>query len=164
MNIDVARRYFKGTKIQKSDLQFISFCKNLTDSVGYIRVNVCFKNHIFYDLHLYLTTLDREPIVGREWIHEFCKIDKNLRDSMKSIMCDIYKIDVIPKDVSDRVNSLISKYISNTGDELSAIKNFKAKLHVKCGAKPIFIKARQVPFSIMPLVEKELDFLVANGI
>ena len=66
MNIEAARRFFKGTKIRKSDLQFISFCKNAIDSVGYICVNVVYKNYNFENLHLYLTSVDREPIIGRE--------------------------------------------------------------------------------------------------
>ena len=164
MNIEAARRFFKGTKIRKSDLQFISFCKNAIDSVGYICVNVVYKNYNFENLHLYLTSVDREPIVGSEWIHEFCKVDLKLRETMESIKCVINKITVVPKDTDEQVNRLISKYSNIVSDELSPIKNFEAKLHLKQGAKPIFIKARQVPFSVMPLVEAELDFLVANDI
>ncbi|XP_018395382.1 PREDICTED: uncharacterized protein K02A2.6-like [Cyphomyrmex costatus] len=47
---------------------------------------------------------------------------------------------------------------------LSAIKGLQAKLFLKSDASPVFIRARPVPFKLLPLVEKELDALEGAGI
>lgn len=40
----------------------------------------------------------------------------------------------------------------------------KATLHIKRNVKPVFCKARLVPFALQPAVEKELDRMLAEGI
>lgn len=47
---------------------------------------------------------------------------------------------------------------------LGAIQGPKAKLHLKEGATPKFHKARQVPYSLRPKVEAELEKLEKEGI
>ena len=44
------------------------------------------------------------------------------------------------------------------------MKKFKAKLHLKSGATPKFVKARPVPFALRPKVEASLEKLEQEGV
>ena len=44
------------------------------------------------------------------------------------------------------------------------MKNLRAELTSKKDAKPVFMKARQIPFSLKPLVEEEIKQLVSQGV
>ena len=46
-------------------------------------------------------------------------------------------------------------------DQLGCIEGVKAKLHVKAGAQPKFLRARNLPFALR---EKELKRLVESGV
>ncbi|BES87325.1 Hypothetical Protein NTJ_00130 [Nesidiocoris tenuis] len=48
--------------------------------------------------------------------------------------------------------------------KVGCIPNFKCSLKLRQNAKPVFIKARDVPFALRDQVEKELDELVADNI
>ena len=48
--------------------------------------------------------------------------------------------------------------------ERATIKHFRAKLHFKRNACPVFMKPRSVPFAIRQAIEKELKRLEAVGI
>jgi len=47
---------------------------------------------------------------------------------------------------------------------LGTMKQFKAKLHLKPHSLPKFIKARPVPFAVLPKVEVELGQLEKDGV
>lgn len=49
-------------------------------------------------------------------------------------------------------------------DELGSMKGITVKLHVKPGSKPVFMKARPVPYAIKPKVEADLDAMVKTGV
>ncbi|KAJ8356525.1 hypothetical protein SKAU_G00193190 [Synaphobranchus kaupii] len=44
------------------------------------------------------------------------------------------------------------------------MKEITVKLHVKPDSKPVFVKARPVPYAIRPKVEADMDALVKNGV
>ena len=49
-------------------------------------------------------------------------------------------------------------------DELGLMTEYKAKLAVKPGVKPIFVRPRSVPFALREPVERELERLEAAGV
>ena len=49
-------------------------------------------------------------------------------------------------------------------DELGLMTEYKAKLAVKPGAKPIFVRPHSVPFALREPVERELERLEAAGV
>ena len=49
-------------------------------------------------------------------------------------------------------------------DELGSMKDIILKLHVKADSKPVFMKARPVPYAIRTKVEADVDALVKNGV
>ena len=47
---------------------------------------------------------------------------------------------------------------------VGTVKSIKAALHIKENVKPVFCKARQVPFALRPAVERELARMQSEGI
>ena len=65
---------------------------------------------------------------------------------------------------ADIVDDLKTKYADIFRQELGTAKGIKATLHIKENIKPVFCKARQVPFALRPAVEKELARMQSEGI
>ena len=55
------------------------------------------------------------------------------------------------------LESLLKRYEGVFKDELGTLKGIEAKLHVDPQAKPLFYKARTVPFALREKVEQELE-------
>ena len=55
-------------------------------------------------------------------------------------------------------------YWKNTSTQGASIKGFKGSLKLKEGVKPVFMKDRPVPYSLVEKVEKEYDRLVESDI
>jgi len=76
----------------------------------------------------------------------------------------IESIRSIEKTPQTQTNALLQKYSSIMDPVTSKIRNVQANLTLKENAKPIFCKARPVPFHLRPMIEKELQRLESEGI
>nr|XP_033477362.1 uncharacterized protein K02A2.6 [Epinephelus lanceolatus] len=65
---------------------------------------------------------------------------------------------------STQLQVILEKHEEVFREELGSMKNITVKLHVKPGSKPVFLKARPVPYAIRPKVEADLDAMVKNGV
>ena len=160
MSEDDARRYFKNFRLRKTNLNLISYCKNKINVLGYINVKVKYANNTYY-LNLYLTNIERMPILGREWLIKFFldNLNTNFFAPILQIADNVDNFD--PKVELDR---LLNKYSNINKPDLSKINDITVNLKLKENAKPIFIKARIPPFKLIPLVEKELNALEREGL
>ena len=64
----------------------------------------------------------------------------------------------------DIIKELQGKYAGIFKQELGTVKGTKATLHLRKNVKPVFCKARSVPFALWPAVEKELERMQLEGI
>ena len=62
------------------------------------------------------------------------------------------------------MEALLGKYPEVFKEGLGLMNTFEATLNLKAGSIPKFCKARPVPFSLKPAIEKELDRLEGAGI
>lgn len=62
------------------------------------------------------------------------------------------------------IEQMAIKYPKLLSDEIGCSKNIVVNLELKPDSKPIFFKARPVPFALKERIEQELDRLVALGI
>ena len=62
------------------------------------------------------------------------------------------------------MKELQSKYADMFKPELGTVKGTKATLHLRKNVKPVFCKARSVPFALRPAVERELERMQSEGI
>ena len=63
-----------------------------------------------------------------------------------------------------QVQLLKNTYKQTFADGLGTMKQFKARLHVKSDAKPVFRRPRAVPYAVRDVIEKELQRLEEEGI
>lgn len=63
-----------------------------------------------------------------------------------------------------RLRAIVDKYKNTRSFEFLPIKGVQARLLLKPDATPVFVRARPVPFKLLPLIEQELDKLESVGI
>ena len=105
-------------------------------------------------LPMLVVKADKEapPLFGRSWLQGI-KLDW---PAIFSQRVHVIKLDMIKE--------LQSKYADIFKPELGTVKGLKATLHLKNNVKPVFCKARSVPFALRPAVERELERMQSEGI
>ena len=98
------------------------------------------------ELSLVVAGNDGPCLLGRNWLHSI-RLDWN----------SLFHL------ADHRQNDLLVKYSSVFSEGLGTLKGYKAKLYVK-EDKPIFCKARPVPYALRSHVEAELERLVQHKI
>ena len=86
------------------------------------------------------------------------------QDWLEVIRLDWGRFNKVDVEVKGELESVLSKHSALFKDELGAIEGVKAKLYLKEGAKPIFCRARPVPFAIQEKVQAKIDCQVRQGI
>ena len=71
---------------------------------------------------------------------------------------------VVERDNDERIERLKERYAEIFKTELRTVKGVTAKLHLKDNVKPVFQKARPVPYALHPAVEKQLKKMEDEGI
>ena len=89
------------------------------------------------------------PLLGRAWMTKIRLDWKNLFSPSNGQF-------VVEQDDNERIESLTERYAEIFEPELGMVKGVAAKLHLKDNVKPVFQKARPVPYASRPAVEKEL--------
>ena len=93
-------------------------------------------------------------LIGRNWLQ---KIKLNWRNIFQLEEANTTNI------TTQRVEELVQKYEQVFQEGLGTFTGPKAKIHVAADAKPIYCKARPVPYSLKKKVEEELERLQAEG-
>ena len=113
-------------------------------------------------LKLYVVDDGDVPLFGRDylktffgerWAEKFTKLQKVNHDSE-----DIHQVkSSIATETQARLESLLTRYSQIFEEGIGKVTEQKATLVLKDNAKPVFCKARPVPYSIQPKIEEELD-------
>jgi len=148
------KRFFPKRSLEATKLQLVAFCKTSIEVVGVLPVSVVWRGGI-YKLNLYVSKIEREPLLGREWIRQLQLFQ--LTDSVDTIQST--------QDCTQaKVAKLLQHYKERLDSNSTKIRGLQASIVLKDNVKPVFIKARTVPFKLLPLVEQELQTLVKDGI
>lgn len=140
---------FPALVLQPTNLKLISYCGTELNIFGYTTVKIQY-NNTNYNLNIYVIEGNKQPLVGREWIQKLQLLHLNTYH--------------IKTDGKDKLEILCKKYSSVFDGSMSKITGLQAKLKLKPGSMPVFMKARRVPFKLLPLVDKEINRLVDAGI
>lgn len=104
---------------------------------------------------MYVSKIEREPLLGREWIRQLQLIQW---------VNSINTAQVTQDGTQVKVKKLIQSYRESLDPVSTKIRGLQASLTMKENVNPVFLKARTVPFKLLHLVEQELQTLVKDGV
>ena len=133
--------------------------KTEIETLGKIEVNVEFHGQTVR-APLHVVKGNYAPLFGRDWYALF-KIDYNkIFAEFVNQSENVAKIGAI----TESAKSCVQEFADIFSDVIGKLTNGVAKIRVKSDAKPIFLKARPVPFVLVDRVEHEIDRLVQLGV
>ncbi|XP_065087039.1 uncharacterized protein K02A2.6-like [Ochlerotatus camptorhynchus] len=110
---------------------------------------------------LYVVNSEKHPLLGREWLKEM-PVDWNNMFQGSSV------VNAIAATISPRrdaaLEEVLGKYPKVFEGSIGKISHVQANLPLKNGARPVFLKARKMPFNMLKAVEDELEKLDAEGV
>ena len=116
-------------------------------------------NVIYYDKHYSL------PVVVVNYSAKPTLLGKNWLRRIKLTWGEILSVsDENPINAEGKLSNLLSKYHELFTDSYEGMKGLEAHISMKSNVKPIFVKARPVPYALKVQVEKELDKLETHGV
>ncbi|XP_018342708.1 PREDICTED: uncharacterized protein LOC108748832 [Trachymyrmex septentrionalis] len=163
MEIHHAKMSFKNLKVHPAKLQLVTYCNTPIQVNGYATVSVKFENEM-YTLNLYLTSIKRTPLMGREWIRMFLTRQNASNLFTQNTVSQIRDEIVVNIDKDVFIKNLFTKYSNLTNKKLGKVTGMKGSLTLKPNAKKVFLKARPMPFKLIPRVDKEIENLINEGI
>ncbi|XP_054283452.1 uncharacterized protein K02A2.6-like [Macrosteles quadrilineatus] len=135
-------------KLFQTHVQLRTYTGKLIKPKGVVYVEFNFKDKAYFG-KLYVIGQNVEPIFGRDWLREINLKIGDIR-TIQENSCDLSKI--------------LTEFSDVFKKEIGCIPNEKVHLSLQEGCKPIFIKPRQVPYSLKGKVEDELNRLENAGI
>lgn len=139
-NTDLVLRYYTGETIKP-----IGFITPI------VNIGVMQKT-----LQLFIIKGGKTALLGRNWLYDFdIKITFSSKINVNSIQCvnNVFN-----------VNSFINRYVDVFSEGLGRYNGGCVKLHVKPDSKPVFLRARHLPFNIRDKVDAELQLMLKDGI
>ena len=106
-------------------------------------------------MNLYVVRCQGPALFGREWLKHI-KLDWSTLNFVQTTTVSL--------DTATKLKLLQERYSDIFQPGLGKLTNIQAKLVLKDGAQPKFVKARQVPYALKPKVEAELDALERDGV
>ncbi|XP_024893068.1 uncharacterized protein K02A2.6-like, partial [Temnothorax curvispinosus] len=147
-------KFFETITVEGKPLRFeVDSGAAVTIIVGVVPVMVSGRGTKI-KLNLYVSNIEREPLLGREWIQQ---LHIRLTDTVNTI-------NTSRSDTEYKITELLQQYRNKLDPHSTKIRGLQAKLTLKENAKPVFLKARTVPFKLLPLVDQELQALVSKGV
>ena len=127
---------------------------SMVEVLGEMQCNV-----IYYDKHYSL------PVVVVNYSAKPTLLGKNWLRRIKLTWGEILSVsDENSISAEGKLSNLLSKYHELFTDSYEGMKGVEAHISMKSNVKPIFVKARPVPYALKVQVEKELDKLETHGV
>ncbi|XP_052795673.1 uncharacterized protein K02A2.6-like [Mya arenaria] len=145
------KQLFGNIKLDKPYCKLHSYSGETIQQVGSTVVRVDYNNQT-KDLRLCVVKGNTPSLFRRDWLSE---INVDWTSVMRVNNIESQK---------NRFANMMNRYEFVFSDGIGHAKGFSAKLTLKDDATPKFMKARSVPFSMKPKIEKELDNLERQGI
>ena len=143
--------------VRKKEIGQIRYSsKNSGDVIGQegtIMVNVCYNGQSAI-MKLCVVKGDGPAPLGTDWLKDI-KLDWDRIVPVHSVTKANLKV---------RLKSILDQHKIVFSDSIGKVKGLKAKLTLRENAQPKFVKARTVPYSLQPKIEKELNNLESQGI
>ncbi len=131
---------------------FRSYTEDPVVPLGVLKVNVNYRE-VSEWLELFIMPGSSSPIIGREWL-ALLKIIRNCEKSSE-VQFSIYKFSKSYEDLMEEFKDVFS-------DKVGTYKKL-CTIEMKKDAKPIFRKARPIPFALQGKVRTKIERLVKMG-
>ena len=125
----------------------MTYTKEEIKPLGYVDVEVQYESQSF-TLPLYVIKTNSPPLFGREWL--------------KVIQLNWQQIHKMSPPID--INQVLQHHDGLFIGQLGKLKGIEAKLNLKAEAKPVFHKARPVPFMKKSKISEKLNLLESQGI
>ncbi|XP_062539261.1 uncharacterized protein K02A2.6-like [Armigeres subalbatus] len=160
INVRDKRQYFYDLEILPTTTRLVSYCDNDIGVLGKIMVKVV-ANGEELTLPLHIAESSRHPLLGRDWLLAL-KLDFNrvFRPGTHSVS---YCGDN-DQSTATALNDLLKKFSYVFEGRVGKIEGIQASLTVRKDSRPVYVKARAVPFAVRDAVDKEIDAFVSEGI
>ena len=158
MNYTDYVRYFKYLALRPVNKTFHAYTGTPLDIAGQILVDVEYNDQqLTLPLLIVRANKYAPPLLGRAWMTK-------VRLDWKNLFSPSNRQFVVEPDNDERIVRLKERYAEIFKPELGTVKGITGKLHLKDNVKPVFQKARPVPYALRPAVEKELKKMEDEGI
>ncbi|KAK0144151.1 hypothetical protein N1851_017503 [Merluccius polli] len=148
----VFKKHLSHLPVKESKVQLSTFSGEKIPLMGQVTVSAKYGNQRG-DLPLVIVKGDRPALLGRNWLTNF-RLD----------WASIFSVTPAGGCNNADVEAVLQKHKAVFSEELGTIREFKASITVKPNTKPVFRKARPVPYALKDAVEKELNRLEKAGI
>lgn len=159
--------YFQDLPLLKTKIRLCTYSNNFLNVLGYITCSAAIGTETQQNLKLYVVSGKKAPLLGREWIKLFTweRFREYLDVRAVRLAGNVSTPLHTTNSSESSLKSLFKKYSTLfDGKNVGEIKGDPVALHLRQDAKPIFCRARSVPFALKEKVDQEIDNLVKAGV
>ena len=138
----------KEISLVPSETVLSTYSGETISPIGKAEVPVKYGNKEF-NLFVEVTKCKTHPLIGRNWL--------------SIIKLDWHKLLKVSESSVQSVQDLCKEFPKLFQEGLGTVSGVKAKIHVDDGARPIYCKARPVPYLLKDQIDLELNRLVKEG-
>ncbi|KAM7315470.1 uncharacterized protein ISCGN_005253 [Ixodes scapularis] len=153
------RERFAALNLKPTALRLKTYTGETVKPCGVLEVKVSHQEETRV-LPLYVLNQSGPPLLGREWLQRL-RLNWKQVTGFNNLQRSTQGASLMPV---DKLQVLLDRYQAIFKDELGKISGEEARLFLKEGSHHKFLKARSVPFALVPAVEKELSNLEALGV
>ena len=150
------RKWLAHVPLRSVTKTFTAYGGNSLPVLGVLNVPVRYgETHATLPLYVIDVQKHAPPLLGREWLRhirlDWTKLLQQSGDTVHAVR-------------SDGLHDLLEHYGDLFSDKLGTVKGVTAKLHLKPDARPVYHKARSVPYALREAVDAELKRMESEGI
>ena len=144
---------FADTPLTSSKVVLRTYTGEALEVSGEMQCNVVYKDK-HYSLPVVVVNYNAKPaLLGKNWLRQ-----------IKLAWGEILSVsNENPVSAEGQLSNLLSKYHELFTDSYEGMKGLEAHITMKSNVKPIFVKARRVPYALKVQVEKGLHKLETQG-
>ncbi|XP_018333760.2 uncharacterized protein K02A2.6-like [Agrilus planipennis] len=145
-------------KLLETNQQFASFSGHRISCLGRVSVNAQIGSSV-WKLDLYLADGIVDSLLGREWIVAFAnKINFSTFFGNAASVHAVNPVSPRPSlQQQAQLDSILTQFESSFDDKPGKLIGPPVKLHFKPGYKPVFSRARDVPYALRDAYAREID-------
>lgn len=152
--------YFKRLPLSVTNKKLFNYNGGNIETVGVVLLPISYKERTRV-LSVFVVRYDGPSLLGRDFIREF---DLELVMTHSSAPVHAVYTHALKGSDFNVAEDLFKMFPKVFSDSLGSFNKYTIKLHLKPDVKPIFLKARPVPYALKEKIDKELDRLLGLGI